>query len=215
LNGEPVKVRVSAGKARKDGDIFRVPVELRAEGRNAPNVRGEALLADRLPQAPAPAAAPSLAPYSKTVEAAYSEVLFHGPALRLIEAVEGVSPDGLSARLRPAPRPADWMSAPIREGWVTDPGALDAAFQAAILWSCEVLGAPCLPAGLASFKQFASFPAEGFRAILRTARRGESVAVLDIDFVDLAGKLIARVEASEHTVDAGLTRSFKDTVPAG
>ena len=45
-------------------------------------------------------------------------------------------------------------------------------------------------------------------------RRGESSASADVDFVDARGELVARIEGSEHTVDASLKAAFGKSVGA-
>ena len=134
--------------------------------------------------------------------------------LRGIEAVEGCSGEGIAVKLAAAPAPSAWMQKPVRGAWLAEPLAIDAAFQAVILWSFESNGAACLPNSVRRYRQFrAQFPKEGVRALVSASTRGGSIAAADIDFVDGRGELVARIEGSEHTVDAGLKEAFRKSVP--
>ncbi|TBR25551.1 SDR family NAD(P)-dependent oxidoreductase, partial [bacterium] len=206
LDGAPRTVRAAAGKAAKEGPLYRVPVELQGEG-SVVHARGSVLLGRR-PTPPAPTAVPAWPAYPRTTERAYAETLFHGPHLQGITAVDGCAEAGIAVSVNPAPAPSAWQKNPLRSAWLGDPLALDAAFQAAILWSAEHAGGPCLPAYMGRYRQFAEFPKDGTKVVLRMTRRGAMVAA-DADFLTRSGALVARLEGSEHAVDAGLTAAFK------
>ncbi len=96
-----------------------------------------ARLGDSLPVAPAPAAA-AHAPW--TGKGLYDgEVLFHGPQLQVLSALEGVDKDGAVARLQPAT---------LDSTTHTDVGAVDGALQLALLWSKATHGGASLPMGV-------------------------------------------------------------------
>src|SRR5205814_356194 len=127
-DGEPLDLRVLAGKAvRRDG-LYVVPAELRGvrpDGRETPHARCEVVLAAELPPAPAPRPEPALGPYPHGPEEIYGGLLFHGPRLHALERVEGCGPEGIVAAVRAAPPPADWIARPLRNRWLTDPLAVD------------------------------------------------------------------------------------------
>ncbi|MBI4676669.1 MAG: SDR family NAD(P)-dependent oxidoreductase [Elusimicrobia bacterium] len=208
--GRPLRLRVAAGKARREGMEFRVQVELQSSDPPALHARAEVVLCPRLPEAPAARAQVSLHPYPRSVAAAYDEILFHGPALRGLTAVEGCSPEGIAVRCAAAPSPAAWLRESPRSAWLSDPSAVDAAFQAMILWSVEQSGAGCLPWRIGSYRQYRSeFPKAGLRVSLRVVRQGEHSAVADVDFLDADGAVVALIDGSEHTVDASLNEAFR------
>ena len=67
-----------------------------------------------------------------------------------------------------------------------------------------------MPAGFARYRQYrARFPGDGVRIVLKIARSAESALWADVDFLDLSGRLVARLEASEHTLDASLAQAFR------
>ncbi len=213
LRDGPKTIRVDAAKAVRDGSTFRVAVELLGEG-GVPHSRATVLLSARPLTAPAAAAPVTLTPYARSAAEAYRQVLFHGTDFHGITAIEGCSPDAIAVRVRPAPAPSAWIRQPLRSAWVAEPLALDAAFQAMILWSVERRGAGCLPSAIARYRQYRDFPQGGVRAVVRVTRQNDASASADVDFLDASGALVARLEGSEHTIDASLNAAFRKTLAA-
>ncbi len=206
------RVKVLAGAAERKGDGFEVLVELRSESSEGEVVhaRANALLAERMPQAPRFEARADVAsrPYPRSIDEAYESVLFHGDALRGIDEVLGLSAQGIVAHLRAAPAPEKWVSEPWRTAWVADPLVLDACFQLAILWCREERGALSLPAHVESYRQFRAFPRAGVRATLLHRKNGAHSAVSDIVLTDEQGLVVARFDGYECVVDASLEAAF-------
>jgi hypothetical protein len=208
LDGGPRKVAVHTGKPVKRDGLLAVPAELRGPD-GARHAAAVVLLAVK-PQA-APAAAAPAAPARPAPAAAelYERVLFHGPEMRFIRSVTALSDAGVDVDAAAALPPKQWLSQPWRDRWVADPAALDAAFQAMIVWTTEVLGAPSLPSFAGRYRQFAAFPARGVSVRCRASRKGDALAGADIDFVDGSGKLVARLEGYECTVEPSLAEAFR------
>ena len=99
-----------------------------------------------------------LAPPKISAQKAYETILFHGKALQAIAAVTGISNKGIAVTASFGPSPDQWFTTPLQKHWVTDPLLLDAAFQAAIIWTWETRGQVCLPAFFANLRIYASFP---------------------------------------------------------
>jgi acyl transferase domain-containing protein/acyl carrier protein len=214
--GRPETVRILAGRAERRGDLRAVAVELRgsAGGRDLLHARGTAILATALPPGPAAGPLPSVPASALDPEAAYRDLLFHGPDLHALAAVEGVGPAGAVVRAKAAPPPREWIAGPLRGAWIADPFALDAVFQAAILWAWEAHGAPALPTGFAGFLQHRrAFPRDGVRVALRLRKDREHAAVFDAEFTDSAGALVARMEGFECVIDASLRGAFRRRGP--
>ncbi|WP_435022309.1 SDR family NAD(P)-dependent oxidoreductase [Tundrisphaera sp. TA3] len=209
----PETIRVLAGKPVRRDSLAVVTVELRgvlADGREVLHARGEVVLGDRHPQRPIPVDEPSLAPFGGDRDEAYRDVLFHGPALRGIEAIEGCGDAGIAARVATAPAPAEWLDQPLRKSWITDPLALDCAFQMMILWSFERSGAGSLPTYIGRYRQFRrAFPADGVRVVARVTEASAHRARADIDFLDFEGAPVARIEDYECVIDASLASAFR------
>jgi acyl transferase domain-containing protein/NAD(P)-dependent dehydrogenase (short-subunit alcohol dehydrogenase family) len=213
LDGPPPLLRVAAGRVVKRDGLLVVPAELRGrrqDGREILHARAEVVLAADLPPAPPGAPPPPLGSYSRSVEEAYRDVLFHGPALQGIEAVDGYGPAGMAATVRTAPAPAAWLNAPLRQRWLADPLALDCAFQMMVLWSAERHGAVSLPCFAARYRQFRrAYPADGIRVVARVTRDTGTNAVTDFDFLDARGLLVARMEGCEAVIDPNLWHAFR------
>jgi hypothetical protein len=141
----------------------------------------------------------------------YREVLFHGPDLRGIEAVEAFSEEGIAAVVRCAPAPADWLRQPLRGSWLADPLALDCALQLLIVWCHESHGAGCLPSFVGRYRQYRrSFPRDRVRVVARVTKTAGASIRADVDFIDLQGQVVARMEGVESVRDAGLSQAFRE-----
>ena len=208
LSGGTYRVSALAGKAVKSAGFFSVPAELRGPGGEL-HAGAQIILAAALPQAAAPAPEFPLKPYPGQTAKAYGEVLFHGEDMRFIRSVAGVSDKGIVLDAAASLPPASWMRSPLRDRWLADPAALDAAFQGMILWTFENSGACSLPNSAVSYRQFAQFPKGGVRVSARVTRSAEHACTADIDFTDDKGHLVARLEGYDSTVDKSLNAAFR------
>ncbi|MEQ8762577.1 MAG: SDR family NAD(P)-dependent oxidoreductase [Planctomycetota bacterium] len=212
--GVTVSAQVWTGPAEIDADGCRVPVELRSEaspGRSVLHARGTAVLVERHASGEPASEAPALRPYPHDAHEIYSEFLFHGQDLRGIARVEGCSESGIVAETSgAAPAPAEWIRQPMRGQWLTDPLAIDSAFQLLILWTLEQFGAGSLPCHAASYRQFQQrFPDDGVRIVARIRSHTEHAVHADIEILDREGRLVARFEDYESVVDVSLERAFR------
>jgi NAD(P)-dependent dehydrogenase (short-subunit alcohol dehydrogenase family) len=209
-------VRVGAGKAVRREGFFIVPTELRSrreDGRDVLHARAEVILASSLPAAAEPAQAPLLPGYTVAPEELYQRgQLFHGPAMRCIEQIDGCGEAGIAGLVRAAPAPSAWQRQPLRQNWLSDPLVIDGSFQLMIVWSLEQRGAASLPCHVRRYRQYRQnrdFPADGVRVVAAIKRASDLHALADIDFLDRAGKRVARIEGYECVIDKGLERAFK------
>ena len=205
--GESLPLSVHAGALERREGGFSVAVEIRGEG-GVRHAAGRVVLAERRPAAPAASLSVSGAAYAPGVEGAYRDTLFHGEAMRFLRAVDRCGPEGIVVRAAAAEPPSRLSPAPVAERWSADPAAVDAAFQAMILWTARTMGAPCLPSSAARYRQFADFPEEGTRIVVCARRRADGLAEADAEFLDDSGALIARLEGAEFTVDPALAAAF-------
>ena len=206
-------VEVSIGKAaRRDGQ-FIVPAELKgtlANGREIIHARADIVLADGYAGSPARLRIESdLAAYGRPHEEIYQGLLFHGPAMQGIERVDGLSERVIEGWVATSPAPAEWLEQPLRNAWLTDPLAIDTAFQLVVLWTRERLGANSLPTAVNGYRQFRrAFPAEGVRVVAEILQSSSSRAVAQIEFLDAMGQIVARIDSYECVVDASLNQAF-------
>ena len=208
LGNAPAKLSAFPGKAVKKDGFFSVPVELRGPHGEL-HAGAEIVLAATLPPRGTPQPEFALKPYARSMERAYGEILFHGEDMRFIRSVAGVSDKGIVFDASASLPPGSWLRHPLRDRWLADPAALDAAFQGMILWTFENSGACSLPNSAARYRQFGAFPANGVRVAARVTRSAEHSAAADIDFIDDKGTLIARMEGYECTVDSSLNAAFR------
>lgn len=212
LTGRIRPVRSTSPSGKRDVDEgFAVDVELRDGGTGSMHARATAILTPSLPAA-GNFASPTdwrLRPYERAIETAYSEVLFHGPHFHGIERVEGISSRGMIARLRSAPAPAEWMDNALRSAWLGDPLILDAAFQMAILWCHDEMGAVSLPSYIGRYRQYApTFPTRGVKAVLEVREQGRHRMRGGFTFTGNDDVVVARIENYECTVNASLQEAF-------
>ncbi|MBI5239958.1 MAG: SDR family NAD(P)-dependent oxidoreductase [Elusimicrobia bacterium] len=208
-------VTLLAGKASKMDGGYVVRTELRGPGAVL-HASADIVLAGRLPAAPAAMPDFPLQPYPRTPEKAYRDVLFHGPDMRFIRSVTGCSQSGIVVHAAAALPPKSWMRQPWRDAWLSDPAALDAAFQAMILWTCEKLGASSLPSFAGRYRQYRRLPETGCVIRAKVGKVTDGLAGADIDFLDASGALAARLEGYECTVDKSLGEAFRrNAVTAG
>jgi NAD(P)-dependent dehydrogenase (short-subunit alcohol dehydrogenase family)/acyl carrier protein len=209
----PETLSVLVGRAVRDGSLYRVPVELRGQvdgGRTVSHAKGQVVLGDRHPQPGTALELSGLPAYGRGPRAVYHDVLFHGPELQGIEKVEALGPAGAVARVRTSPAPSEWVERPLRQAWLTDPLAMDCAFQLLSLWCFEQTGAVSLPTRVGHYRQFRrGFPGPRVRVVARVERPTDHRATADIDFLDDAGAPVARVEGYECVIDASLNPAFR------
>jgi hypothetical protein len=214
LNDRPAaRVDVRAGKPVKKGDEFIVPVELRGTttaGREVTHARAEVVLAEHQLTGKPRLRESGLASYNSSPDEIYRTILFHGPDLRGIERVEGCSATAIVGSVATAPPPAEWIDEPFRNSWLTEPLAIDSAFQLVVLWCRDRLGASSLPTAVSGYRQFRpAFPAEGVRVVAEIQTSTDTRAVTDLEFLDAGGELVARVDGYECVIDSSLNQAFR------
>ena len=211
--GRQASVEVRVGKAVRRGSQFVVPTELKgilAGGREVAHARADVILADHYTSGSRKLTESALLPYTNTPADIYRTILFHGPALQGIDQVEGVGDRAVSGWSATAPEPAEWLDRPLRSVWLTDPLAIDCAFQLVVLWCRDKLGANSLPTAIGGYRQFRrGFPAAGVRIVAEIRHASDTRTVADIEFLDERGELVALLEAYECVVDASLNQAFR------
>ncbi|MCX7409580.1 MAG: SDR family oxidoreductase [Planctomycetales bacterium] len=202
---------LSAKPSRSDGQ-FQAKVQLigMTQHREAVHAGGHAVLSAGYPAAPSPALHVTPRGYPLDVATAYATRLFHGTQLQGIAAIEACSEDGIVVYSRTASAPWAWMKEPLRSTWIADPLALDAALQAIILWSQELRGESCLPCSIARYRQYRrTFPREGVRIVVQVIQATDHAIRCDVEFLDSAHQVVARMEGCESVADPSLAAAFQ------
>ena len=207
-------IRLMAGHPKPKGEHFEVDVEIRDGGRNGDSVlhsSATAILTEQLP--PAPFFKEN--GHFKTVlptppmDEIYNRMLFHGDALKGIEKIVSLSPGGITAKIRSAPSPDQWLQDPMRTRWIGDPLVLDCAFQMAIIWCYEQQKMVSLPSYAASYRQYRDrFPNDGVTAVLEIVSVTDRKLVGDFTFLDRQKVVIASLSGYEAIMDQGLFKAF-------
>ncbi|MEJ2098103.1 MAG: SDR family oxidoreductase [Deltaproteobacteria bacterium] len=185
-------IRLFAGKANKKGTLYEVPVELRdgiLEGMDVIHSRAKAILVDAMPDPPPLTIQDNFfeGGYRRSIEEISEKILFHA-----------------------APQPAQWMKAPLRSSWISDPLALDCAFQLATLWCYEETGSVSLPNYCKQYRQYCTkFPADGITAILEVRDVSAHKMTGDITLLSGEKSIVARLTGYEAVIDPSLYRAFK------
>ena len=215
LSEEKKLIRLMAGKARKNGSVFEVDVEIRdgiKEGKEVIHSRAKAILANTLSQPPAFNISADIASkaYSRSIDEVYEKILFHGIELRGIREILSASSRGMVARVASAPSPEKWMAEPLRSRWIGDPLVLDSAFQMAIIWCFEETGMVSLPSYSASYRQYRHrFPLEGVTAVLEVKNVSDHKLMGDFTFLDADNTVVARLSGYEAIMAPSLFKAFK------
>ena len=211
--GETRALTVSTGKAVKRGSEHVVRVEL-CSGDNPTviHARGDAVLGTKYAQEVPTLNDIAPGPYPKLMDEVYNNgLLFHGEAFQGISSVEGCSDNEIVVTTHTAPAPTSWMENPPRKKWLSDPLAVDSAFQALILWSFERHQAGSLPVYIKSYRQFQSaYPKGDVKLIARVDKDQTHQAVSTIELIQPKdGKLLARLEGYECVIDPSLNAAFQ------
>ena len=209
-------IRLMAGKPRRKEAFFEVDVEIRngqVDGNDVIHSRATALLVDQLPPAPKYKAFPikqEANSFNQRIPELYDKVLFHGERLKGIQSILSFSAAGMTARLKTAPEPKNWMADPLRSQWIIDPLVLDCAFQMALIWCNEQFGKRCLPSFAASYRQYRqAFPQEGVTAVWEAEKNNFAKIIGNFTFLDQDNHVIARLNGYEAVMDALLEKAFK------
>ncbi|MDM8535712.1 SDR family NAD(P)-dependent oxidoreductase [Desulfobacterales bacterium HSG17] len=171
------------------------------------------LLKETLPAPPvlSQAAFMDLKPYPLTPKQAYKDILFHGKDLQCIQSIDGYSQKGIGVTTSLSPNPDKWLKKPYTSKWAIEPVMLDAAFQAAILWSYKKMGQVCLPGFIANLRIYSSFEnLKGNIKILFTVNEESKTKIKGyFTFLDEKNRVVASITGFEAITDLSLNDKFK------
>lgn len=215
LGDGPRQVQVVSAPVQRVGECFQQKLVLQskdASGEVLRHVGGVALLGAKAPEIPELVKKPGgVVPrgiYLRSLEDAYTKVLFHGEGLWGLQEVRDFGEGGMEAVVSTAPPPAQWMAAPMRRRWVHDPLVLDCAFQMAILWCYETQGMVSLPSSVGRYRQLQRFPKGEVSLKLDVTKVSPHKMCGDFSVRDADGRLVARLMDYTCTMDASLWRAF-------
>jgi len=197
FEGKGTRLELSCEQV-SNGSGARLACELRTPG-GPVHYRALADMTDRsLPHAsPQEFEAPKTGTPWATEEV-YGPVLFHGPDFQVLKGVRSVGPQGGSA-LVASTRDIGWIGGP----WATDPAAVDAGLQMAILMGMRAIGKTSLPTGVESLTLHLDEPASGpLHCSLRSRSVSDLKTVSDAIVRTEDGRLLCELRGIEmHMVD--------------
>ncbi|MDD9304325.1 MAG: SDR family NAD(P)-dependent oxidoreductase [Desulfobacter sp.] len=207
-------VQVDLGKCIPKQNMYYAPAALSSGDKGEiVHARAKLLLENTLPEPPvlSKAAFMDLKPYALSVEQAYDQVLFHGKKLHGIVSITGVSSKGIEVLSRQAKDMDQWYDSPYSKHWTIDPMMIDAAFQAAILWTYHTRNQVCLPSFFESLRLYSYYSEKkGKIRILFTVNHQTEYKVQGyFTFLDETDTVIASIMGFEAVIDSGLLDKFK------
>lgn len=123
----------------------------------------------------------------------YGSLLFHGPAFRVIQSIEGVSADGIAGTLTGS-QSMRWTD-PYR---TCDAAMLDGGLQLARLWGMHAIGRPSLPAHVGAIRILQTEDtADPVRCEVRARTSQSTGFVCDISWTSASGRLLATMDGVE------------------
>jgi acyl transferase domain-containing protein len=199
FEGRGTRLEISCEPASGESGS-RLICELRSPG-GPVHYRAFAEMAER--GAARPAALPFEAPKTGTpweLSEVYGGALFHGPAFQMLKGVRSMGPQGGSAIVA-STLDIGWAGGPFS----TDPAAVDAALQMAILMGLRALGKTSLPTSLESLNIHIDEPVAGpLHASLRARTVSDLRTVSDAVLRTDDGRLLCEVRGIEmHMVATG------------
>jgi hypothetical protein len=125
----------------------------------------------------------------------YADLLFHRGEFELIESLDGISDEGVSATVRGVAA-ANWPG----EAWQLDVAALDGGLQAAVIYGQRMLGGPNLPTSIGELRSFAQPTSSGsIRVTAHSRKVGKAATSTDIVFSDAGGQRLAElIDVQNH-----------------
>lgn len=199
----------------RDNGTTRAQVRLVSslQGRRQTHAVGHCLLVSQLPASHLVPPQETAEAFSRSPEQLYAEWLFHGLGLRTLRKVQQHGTQVLTARLKPAPPPKEWLTNPWRSQWLCDPLALDGGFQLAIVWTQWHRQVPCLPTSFGRYRQYVRY-FSGIEVDVRLEVESCSETRLRgrLTWSTPSGQVVAEMVDYEAILDAGLTAAFRDRV---
>jgi NAD(P)-dependent dehydrogenase (short-subunit alcohol dehydrogenase family) len=212
LDNGPRPVRVAATRLTAAAERTEVEVVItEAENPSRLHYRAVVELAPRLPEPPPdgwPAGEP-VRPFPLDIEEAYRRWLFHGPRLRAVRAIRGLSPEGIHGVIAPS-SPGDLLDSAAGDAWLIDPVIVDGGLQLILLWLRAHRDLAALPAGFRRYRRF-----DGPVGTLMDCRARiwiDSMSLTmhaDLVFMGEGGKVVGALEDVQGTCSKSVVQMFE------
>jgi NAD(P)-dependent dehydrogenase (short-subunit alcohol dehydrogenase family) len=205
------EVRVQAMESGT-ADALHLAVEIFSSGaKSFRHYSAHVGLRQQIPEPPERTEAlPSFAPedYQRAQQAYRTRRLFHGPAFRGLQALGVLRDDGFQALVNLA------AFEPHKQGQflvrATHPFLNDVVLQSMLLWTLDITGAACLPAGIQHLRQYKKLRFDQDYYIDTDVREYTTSRIIADAFVyDQHGRLCLRAEGVEGTLSTALLPLFE------
>jgi hypothetical protein len=147
-------------------------------------------------------------PFPLSVNDAY-RWLFHGPRLRGIKTVSGVTGEGIAGSIRPS-SPRELLAHATDAPWLIDPVVIDSALQLILFWLRMHWDVAALPSGFRGFRRFGHL--SGSPVECRARIWGDPAHIImhaDVVFVGDGGRVLGVLEDVEGTCSKSLVQAFE------
>ncbi len=115
------------------------------------------------------------------IDDAYDRYLFHGPSLKCVRSIEGISGNGLVATIKTSV-PKDLVVDSPYSDWLTDPRVLDGMAQLGLIWLGETQGCIGIPQELKEYVQLQPFDGSEVRCYLKIDELNKAAFSTSVDF---------------------------------
>lgn len=209
--GCSVRLRAKAS-SHADASALQVTVDMVDPERNLPFYRGHVILRPALLSPPFVNCTSLGEASSLEVTEAYQKYLFHGKRFQLVNAFEGISPQGIDAWVEPS-HPSNWMGPSVQarldanSHWLFDPGLLDVPPQLAIVWSRMHHDTTALPTKFGTVVRYDSAPSSmPLRCLFRINSADATSCNYDAWYVDANGAVYLQMQNIQSTCNPSLNR---------
>jgi hypothetical protein len=157
-DGTAIEIRARRGQGSLEAEVtIGAPDGGRGHYQALVSIRRPGATVDPEAAEEAASALSGLPPFGMSVEAAYRDLLFHGPLFQGIAAIEGMDERGAVSLLR-ASDPGSCLKGVEGLNWLLDPVLLDSALQVQVVWARLHWNVTLLPAEIASHRRALSDP---------------------------------------------------------
>lgn len=139
---------------------------------------------------------------------AYKKWLFHGPAFQTMTGIAGLDKNGALVDMQ-ASDPAEWLPGTEAEnGWLFDPGLVDAGPQLALVWAEVMRSESALPSRMGRVTRYGGDePLGNLRMVFSIyPDQADNQVKADVAFVDQGNRLRLLMEEMECTSSPALSR---------
>jgi NAD(P)-dependent dehydrogenase (short-subunit alcohol dehydrogenase family) len=204
----PMVITVRSGVHSDDNGLTEVDVDISTPSTNPPlRYRSVVQMAMRDVSPPGfDRPASPLVPLSTSLDRAYNEWTFHGPAFRRITDIAGIGVDAIRGTIVSSSA-VRVLADVTRPEWIIDPFVFDAALQLLLMWSRATNDKTALPSRFRSFARYGALSDQRLTCAVEVESLAAGHALKsNVYFVDEAGRVLAVLDSMEASCTNALNR---------